>query len=140
MQSNHHVGRLVRQINFTERGENKTKISFFKLAINDLKDGNATFIEYVAFNKTAEFLRDYGNEVGQVIEVNFVMRNHDYTDRQTGEKIYTIQNQVTQLRIYNSKQKSDDSKNTHVKSKIDDSENIPPIPNFGADDFDFMRG
>lgn len=140
MQSNHHVGRLVRKINFTERGENKTKIAYFKLAINDLKDGNATFIEYIAFNKTAEFLRDYGNEVGQVIEVEFVMRNHDYTDRQTGEKIYTIQNQVTQLRIYNSKQKSDESKNTNVKSKIDDSENIPPIPNFGADDFDFMRG
>lgn len=140
MQSNHHVGRLVRQINFTERGENKTKIAYFKLAINDLKDGNATFIEYVAFNKTAEFLRDYGNEVGQVIEVEFVMRNHDYTDRQTGEKKYTIQNQVTQLRIYNSKQKSDESKSTNVESKIDDSENIPPIPNFGADDFDFMRG
>lgn len=140
MQSNHHVGRLVRKINFNERGVNKTKIAYFKLAINDLKDGNATFIEYVAFNKTADFLRDYGNEVGQVIEVEFVMRNHDYTDRQTGEKIYTIQNQVTQLRIYNSKQKSDESKNTNVKSKIDYSENIPPIPNFGADDFDFMRG
>lgn len=37
MQNNHHVGRLVRDVNFTVRGENKTKIAYFKLAINDLK-------------------------------------------------------------------------------------------------------
>ncbi|WP_312694933.1 single-stranded DNA-binding protein [Leuconostoc pseudomesenteroides] len=140
MQSNHHVGRLVRQINFTEKGENKTKIAYFKLAINDLKDGKATYIEYIAFNKTAEYLRDFGNEVGQVIEVEFVMRNHDYTDRQSGKKVYTVQNQVTQLRLYHTKQKIDEIKNDNVDLKSSGLEATSSIPNFGSDDFDIIGG
>lgn len=140
MQTNHHVGRLVRQINFTEKGENKTKIAYFKLAINDLKDGKATYIDYIAFNKTAEYLRDYGNEVGQVIEVEFVMRNHDYTDRQSGKKVYTVQNQVTQLRLYHAKQKSDEIKNESAELYTSGVEETPAVPNFGTDDFDIMGG
>lgn len=140
MQSNHHVGRLVRQINFTEKGENKTKIAYFTLAINDLKDGKATYIDYIAFNKTAEYLRDYGNEVGQVIEVEFVMRNHDYTDRKSGKKVYTVQNQVTQLRLYHAKQKTDEIKNDNVDLKSSGLEATSSIPNFGEDDFDIMGG
>lgn len=140
MQSNHHVGRLVRQINFTEKGESKTKIAYFTLAINDLKDGKATYIDYIAFNKTAEYLRDFGNEVGQVIEVEFVMRNHDYTVRQSGKKVYTVQNQVTQLRLYHAKQKYDEIKNDSAELSTSGLEETSAVPNFGAGDFDILGG
>ncbi|WP_260167482.1 single-stranded DNA-binding protein [Leuconostoc mesenteroides] len=86
MQINHHVGRLVRDVNFTVRGEKETKIAYFKLAMNDLKDGKATYIDYVAFNKTAELILDYVTDIGQVVEVEFVMRNHNYTDKKKVKK------------------------------------------------------
>ena len=130
MQINHHVGRLVRDVNFTVRGENETKIAYFKLAINDLKDGKATYIDYVAFNKTAELIRDYVTDVGQVVEVEFV--------------IYSMQNQVTQFRIYKSNTSSEkvavqtqvaDSKNSDVTDK-----DLPPYPDFNSNAFEYVEG
>lgn len=144
MQINHHVGRLVRDVNFTVRGENKTKIAYFKLAINDLKDGKATYINYVAFNKTAELIRDYVTDVGQVVEVEFVMRNHNYTDKNTGQKIYAMQNQVTQFRIYKS---NSSSKKTAVQTQVSDTQrteiadrDLPPYPDFSSNAFEYVEG
>ncbi|QGN60002.1 single-stranded DNA-binding protein [Leuconostoc citreum] len=144
MQNNHHVGRLVRDVNFTVRGENKTKIVYFKLAINDLKDGKATYIDYVAFNKTAELIHDYVTDIGQVVEVEFVMRNHNYTDKNTGQKIYAMQNQVTQFRIYKSNQSS---KTPVVQTQVADSKNsevtdndLPPYPDFNSNAFEYVEG
>ncbi|MGQ2286950.1 single-stranded DNA-binding protein [Leuconostoc suionicum] len=138
MQINHHVGRLVREINFTVRGENETKIAYFKLAINDLKDGKATYIDYMAFNKTAELIRDYVTEVGQVVEVEFVMRNHNYTDKNTGQKIYAMQNQVTQFRIY----KSNPSSKKPADNKISEVTNndLTPYPDFSSNAFEYVEG
>ena len=144
MQINHHVGRLVRDVNFTVRGEKETKIAYFKLAINDLKDGEATYIDYVAFNKTAELIRDYVTDVGQVVEVEFVMRNHNYTDKNTGQKIYAIQNQVTQFRIYKSNQSS---KKLVDQTQIADTQgseiaenDLPPYPDFSSNAFEYVEG
>ncbi|GLX32919.1 hypothetical protein Lmede01_08970 [Leuconostoc mesenteroides subsp. dextranicum] len=144
MQINHHVGRLVSDVNFTVRGEKETKIAYFKLAINDLKDGKVTYIDYVAFNKTAELIRDYVTDVGQVVEVEFVMRNHNYTDKNTGQKIYAIQNQVTQFRIYKSNQSS---KNPAVQTQVADTQgseiaenDLPPYPDFSSNAFEYVEG
>lgn len=144
MQINHHVGRLVRDVNFTVRGENEIKSAYFKLAINDLKDGKATYIDYVAFNRTAELIRDYLTDVGQVVEVEFVMRNHNYNDKNTGQKIYAMQNQVTQFRIYKSNQSS---KNPAVQTQIADTQrsemadnDLPPYPDFSSNAFEYVEG
>ncbi|MCC7669815.1 single-stranded DNA-binding protein [Leuconostoc pseudomesenteroides] len=144
MQINHHVGRLVRDVNFTVRGENETKIAYFKLAINDLKDGKATYIDYVAFNKTAELIRDYVTDVGQVVEVEFMMRNHNYTDKNTGQKIYAMQNLVTQFRIYKSNQSSkkpvDQTQVSDIrKSEVTDKD-LPPYPDFSSNAFEYVEG
>ncbi|MBZ5997779.1 MULTISPECIES: single-stranded DNA-binding protein [Leuconostoc] len=144
MQINHHVGRLVRNINFTVRGEKETKIAYFKLAINDLKDGKATYIDYVAFNKTAELIRDYVTDVGQVVELEFVMRNHNYTDKNTGQKIYAMQNQVTQFRIYksnlSSKKSVDQTQVSDIrKSEVTDKD-LPPYPDFSSNAFEYVEG
>lgn len=144
MQNNHHVGHLVRDVNFTVRGENKTKIAYFKLAINDLKDDKATYIDYVAFNKTAELIHDYVTDIGQVVEVEFVMRNHNYTDKNTGQKIYAMQNQVTQFRIYKSNQSS---KTPVVQTQVADTQgsemadnDLPPYPDFSSNAFEYVEG
>ena len=144
MQINHHVGRLVREVNFTVRGENEIKMAYFKLAINDLKDGKATYIDYVAFNKTAELIRDYVTDVGQVVEVEFVMRNHNYTDKNTGQKIYAMQNQVTQFRIYKS---NPSSKEPAVQIQVADTQKteiadtgLPPYPDFSSSAFEYVEG
>lgn len=144
MQINHHVGRLVREINFTVRGENETKIAYFKLAINDLKDCKATYINYIAFNKAAELICDYVTEVGQVVEVEFVMRNHNYTDKNTGQKIYDMQNQVTQFRIYKS---NPSSKKPVDQTQVADTQrtemtdtDLPPYPAFSSNAFEYVEG
>ncbi|ANY10952.1 single-stranded DNA-binding protein [Leuconostoc lactis] len=136
MQSNHHVGRLVRDVNFTVRGENETKIAYFKLAINDLKDGKATYIDYVAFNKTAELIRDYVTDIGQVVEVEFAMRNHNYTDKNTGQKVYDMQNQVMQFRIYKS---SSSSQKTVERQDVMDKD-LLPYPDFSRNEFEYVEG
>ncbi|GEK61005.1 hypothetical protein LCI01_06410 [Leuconostoc citreum] len=144
MQINHHVGRLVRDVNFTVRGEKGTKIAYFKLAINDLKDGQATYIDYVAFNKTAELIRDYVTNVGQVVEVQFVMRNHDYTDKNTGQKIYAMQNQVTQFRIYksnpSSKKPANQTQIANDKTSEVTDKDLPPDPDFSSNAFEYVEG
>ena len=144
MQINHHVGRLVSDVNFTVRGEKETKIAYFKLAINDLKDGKATYIDYVALNKTAELVRDYVPDVGQVVEVEFVIRNHNYTDKNTGQKIYAMQNQVTQFRIYKS---NPSQKKTAVQTQVADTQrteiadrDLPPYPDFSSNAFEYVEG
>lgn len=144
MQNNHHVGRLVRDVNFTVRGEKETKIAYFKLAINDLKDGKATYIDYIAFNKTAELIRDYVTDVGQVVEVEFVMRNHNYNDKNSGQKIYAMQNQVTQFRIYksnlSSKKPVDQTQVSDIqKSEVTDKD-LPRYPDFSSNAFDYVEG
>lgn len=136
MQSNHHVGRLVRDVNFTVRGENETKIAYFKLAINDLKDGKATYIDYVAFNKTAELIRDYVTDIGQVVEVEFAMRNHNYTDKNTGQKVYDMQNQVMQFRIYKS---SSSSQKTVERQDVMDKD-LLTYPDFSRNEFEYVEG
>ncbi|MBZ5947963.1 single-stranded DNA-binding protein [Leuconostoc gelidum subsp. gasicomitatum] len=144
MQNNHHVGRLVRDIKFAVRGENETKIAYFKLAINDLKDGKATYIDYVAFNKTAELIRDYVTDIGQVVEVEFVMRNYNYNDKNTSQKIYAMQNQVTQFRIYKS---SSSSKKLVEQTQVADQKmsamndkDLPPYPDFSSNAFEYVEG
>lgn len=144
MQINHHVGRLVRDVHFTIRGDNQTKIAYFTLAINDLKDGKATFIDYVAFNKTAELIRDYVKEVGQIVEVEFMMRNRNYTDKNTGEKIYTMQNQVTQFRIYNANKSEQKAEEENEKKTFGEtsgiSDNLSPYPDFDMNTFEYVEG
>ncbi|MBZ5977823.1 single-stranded DNA-binding protein [Leuconostoc gelidum subsp. gelidum] len=123
MQTNTHVGRLVRVPNIVVKGEKMIKIAYFKLAINDLSEGKATFIEYVAFNKTADLVEKYLNQKGQMVEVQFVMRNRNYINSQTNEKVYSIQNIVTQFRNYTPLKKAENVNQSETDSIDQMSEN-----------------
>lgn len=83
-------------------------------------------------------------DVGQVVEVEFVMRNHNYTDKNTGQKIYAMQNQVTQFRIYKSNQSS---KDPAVQTQIANTQrtetgdtDLPPYPDFNSNSFEYVEG
>ncbi|WP_337958386.1 hypothetical protein [Leuconostoc mesenteroides] len=89
-------------------------------------------------------IRDYVTDVGQVVEVEFVMRNHNYNDKNTGQKIYAMQNQVTQFRIYKS---NHSSKNSADQTQVADSKNsevtdndLPPYPDFNSNAFEYVEG
>lgn len=103
MQTNTHIGRLVREPQVAIRGEKNTKVAYVKLAINDLPKGQTTFIDYVAFNKVANLVEQYLTTKGQIVEVQFIMRHSQYTDSQSGEEVYKLQNVITHFRNYSPK-------------------------------------
>ncbi|MCK8605768.1 single-stranded DNA-binding protein [Leuconostoc citreum] len=144
MQTNHHVGRLSREPKFYIRGEKEMQIAYFSLAINDLKDNKATFLDYVAFGKTAELVRDKLNTKGQIVEVSFNMQNHNFVDNRTGQKRYEIQNVVTTFRTYKSNR--GDSKTSQAEtpmttqSDFPDINNMPSYPNFDSSEIDYFGG
>ncbi|WP_349535063.1 single-stranded DNA-binding protein [Leuconostoc citreum] len=144
MQINHHVGRLSKPVRYFLRGEKKTPIVYFTLAINDLPNRKATFIDYVAFNKTAEVINKYVNQVGGVVEVTFNMRNHNYTDPKTNQKVYEVQNVVTEFRIYPTQKESQKIEEYVLAQSVVPAElpveNYPEYPNFGTDDFSYVEG
>ncbi|MGR8808907.1 single-stranded DNA-binding protein [Leuconostoc citreum] len=144
MQINHHVGRLTKPVRYYVRGEKQIPIVYFTLAINDSKDGKATFIDYVAFNKTAELINQYVNQVGLAVEVAFNMRNHNYTDSKTNQKVYEVQNVVTEFKIYplqkGSKNQSEEFTTQTVNAADLPAEKYPDYPNFGTDDFSYVEG
>lgn len=144
MQINHHVGRLTKPVRYYVRGEKQLQIVYFTLAINDSKDGEATFIDYVAFNKTAELINKYVNQVGDVVEVAFNMRNHNYTDSKTNQKVYEVQNVVTQFKIYPTRKESKNTAQDILPQTVSPAElpaeKYPDYPNFGTDDFSYVEG
>lgn len=140
MQTNTHIGRLVREPQVTIRGEKNTKVAYVKLAINDLPNGQATYIDYVAFNKTAELIEQYLTSKGQIVELQFVMRNSNYADNETGEKIYKTQNVITHFRSYSSKNTTGyNTQNTDDSVETDESQSEVELPNFSPLDYEFSE-
>lgn len=140
MQTNTHIGRLVREPQVTIRGEKNTKVAYVKLAINDLQNGHATYIDYVAFNKTAELIEQYLTSKGQIVEVQFVMRNSQYADNETGEKIYKTQNIITHFRSYSSNNTSGrNTQDADDSVETEESQNEVEIPKFSPLDYGFTE-
>ncbi|WP_349533889.1 single-stranded DNA-binding protein [Leuconostoc citreum] len=144
MQINHHVGLLVREPKFYIRGEKQMQIAYFSLAINERKDSTATFVEYIAFDKTAELVNKLLTKKGQVVEVDFKMRNHNFVDNETGHKRYEIQNVVSTFRTYGGKKNDKENSQEETEKSSNDnrpSENdIPPYPNFNDLEIDYFGG
>ncbi|MCK8605711.1 single-stranded DNA-binding protein [Leuconostoc citreum] len=144
MQTNHHVGRLSRLPKFYIRGEKQMQIAYFTLAINDLKENNATFIDYVAFGKTAELVRDQLSEKGQLVDVVFNMRNHNYTDKTTGQKHYEIQNVVTLFSSHHTQKQESHAPKAIGKYEPNETTvvtaNHEEYPVFDENNYDFFGG
>lgn len=92
MQSNLHIGRVVRDIELQTYGsENKSRI-YFSLAVPREQSKDVDFLNYVAFGKTAELIAEYGGKKGTTMAVKFVM-NAVKTTNSAGES-KTFQNNV----------------------------------------------
>lgn len=139
MQTNTHIGRLVREPKVTVKGDKDTTIAYFKLAINDLPKGKATFIDYVAFNKTAELVEMYLKEKGQIVEVQFDMRNRNYFDTKTNEKVYTVQNVVTQFKNYTSQTGTTTNDDMTLEKGTEYSEITSLASGFNPSDYGFSE-
>ncbi|MGR8774179.1 single-stranded DNA-binding protein [Leuconostoc citreum] len=144
MQINHHVGMLVREPKFFIRGEKQMQIAYFSLAINERKDNPATFVEYIAFGKTAELVKKILTKKGQVVEVDFKMRNHNYVDNETGQKRYEIQNVVSVFKSYTSTKKDEGNRQGMTEKVSNDNRpsevDMPPYPNFDDSEIEFFGG
>ena len=64
------------------------------------------------------------------------MRNHNYTDKNTGQKVYDMQNQVMQFRIYKS---SSSSQKTVERQDVMDKD-LLPYPDFSRNEFEYVEG
>lgn len=97
MQTNIHVGRLLKEFELQTVGEKQDiKMVRFGLAVQHYlsKKARTDFIYYVAFGKTAEILYQYGNKKGMPMEVHFDMRSARY-EKDDGQTQYRVTNVLT---------------------------------------------
>ena len=97
-------GRLVRNPGYNEVQKEDTlhKIAKFILAVRRNYSDKVSFIPVKAFDKRAEFVRDYlvqGTKV--MIEGEIVTGNYD--DKETGKKVYTTEIYADKIEFAGSK-------------------------------------
>ena len=81
MQTNIHVGRLLKEFELQTVGEHKDiKMVRLGLAVKRYlsQKSQTDFIYYVAFGKTAEMLSQYANQKGMPIELHFNIQSSHY--------------------------------------------------------------
>ncbi|CAM4344828.1 single-stranded DNA-binding protein [Weissella hellenica] len=81
MQTNIHVGRLLKEFELQTVGEHKDiKMVRLGLAVKRYlsQKSQTDFIYYVAFGKTAEILSQYANQKGMPIELHFNIQSSHY--------------------------------------------------------------
>lgn len=87
------IGRLTREPDVRySQGENPTAIARYTLAVdrrfNRNEENSADFINCVAFGKSGEFAEKYLKK-GMKIAVSGRIQTGNYTDKETGKKVYT---------------------------------------------------
>ena len=123
------VGRLTRdpEIRYSQ-GENATATARFSVAVNRRfknAEGNADFINCVAFGKSAEFVEKYFKK-GMAIGLTGRIQTGNYTNKD-GQKVYTTDVVVEETEFVESK----------GASSADNSNTSRPAPS-AANNNDFM--
>lgn len=104
MQNNHHIGRLVRPINFRNiDNQNMTSVAYVRLAVDGMTGKQTTFLDYVAFGKLADILSKKTMEKGDLVEIQFTIQNNNFVDQVTQKKIFNTQNVISQIKVYPNK-------------------------------------
>jgi len=95
MQTNTHIGRLIKSFELQHVGNESVPMVRFGLAVKRFASSKSDtdFIYYVAFNKTAEMLYRYANTKGMSLEVRFNMQSKMYTNKD-GKSTYQVTNIV----------------------------------------------
>lgn len=132
MQTNTHVGRLVKPIEIQSVGENNLPMVRFCLAVPRGGSKQTDFIYYQAFNKTAELLAKYGQMKGQVIEVEFEMQTSNTTSP-SGERKYYQNNVIQKFQLWSSPRDTNHEKAGEVSEQEtqieapEDAFYLPPV-------------
>ena len=116
MQTNIHVGRLLKTFNVQMVGEKKDiKMVRLGLAVKRYlsQKSQTDFIYYVAFGKTADMLYQYANNQGIPLEVHFNIQSHHY-ETTDGQHKYQTTNVITSFMPW--------STNNQNKSGVTDDE------------------
>ena len=88
------------------QGENAMAIARYSLAVDRRgKDKEADFINCVCFGKTAEFAEKYLKK-GMKILISGRIQTGNYTDKETGKKVYTTDVVVEEHEFCESKKES----------------------------------
>ena len=105
-------GRLTRDPDVRySQGENAMAIARYSLAVDRRgKDKEADFISCVAFGKTGEFAEKYLRK-GMKILISGRIQTGNYTDKETGKKVYTTDVVVEEHEFCESKKDSGASSN-----------------------------
>lgn len=100
-------GRLTRDPDVRySQGENAMAIARYNLAVDRRgKDKEADFISCVAFGKTGEFAEKYLRK-GMKILISGRIQTGNYTDKETGKKVYTTDVVVEEHEFCESKKES----------------------------------
>lgn len=95
MQTNTHIGRILKPFELQFVGQKKTEMVRFGMAVKRFMTKSATtdFIYYVAFGKTAEMLYKYANKKGMPVEIRFTIQSEMYNGRD-GQSHYKTTNLV----------------------------------------------
>lgn len=110
MQTNIHVGRLLKEFELQTVGEKQDiKLVRFGLAVQRYlsKKARTDFIYYVAFGKTAEMLYQYANKKGMPIELQFNVQSERYETTE-GQSQYRTTNVVTSFMPWTTKQSEEE--------------------------------
>lgn len=110
------TGRLTKdpEVRYVQGKENQQAVVNFTLAVDRAyhRDGDqsADFISMVAWGPQAQFLEKYGKK-GMKFEVSGEIRTGSYTNKKTGERVYTTDVFVRNIQFAESKRASgqDDS-------------------------------
>ena len=116
MQTNIHVGRLLKTFNVQMVGDQKDiKMVCLGLAVRRYlsQKSQTDFIYYVAFGKTADMLYQYTNNQGIPLEVHFNIQSNHY-ETTDGQRKYQTTNVITSFMPW--------STNNQNKSGVTDDE------------------
>ncbi|MDF8368716.1 single-stranded DNA-binding protein [Weissella paramesenteroides] len=131
MQTNIHVGRLLKEFELQTVGEYKDiKMVRLGLAVKRFlsQKSQTDFIYYVAFGKTAEMLSQYANKKGMPIELHFTIQSSHYQTTD-GQSKYQTTNVITSFMPW--------ATGNHDKSDANEDETV--IANDESDE-DVLQG
>ncbi|MCS9985335.1 hypothetical protein EFL35_10405 [Weissella paramesenteroides] len=141
MQTNIHVGRLLKEFELQTVGEHKDiKMVRLGLAVKRYLGQKAPtdFIYYVAFGKTAEMLYQYANQKGMPLELHFNIQSSHYhtTDGQSKYQTTNVINSFMPWATSNQNKSSFTEDEIVVVNDESDEEVLQGLAGLVADDLE----
>ena len=95
MQTNKHIGRVLKPFELDHIGSNEVPMVRFGLAVKRFPSAKAKtdFIYYVAYRDVAERLFKYANQKGLPVEIDFTQQSHSFENAE-GKLVYRVENVV----------------------------------------------